>query len=133
VTFIMLNPSSGDATHDDPTIRRCIRFSRIWNFHRLDVVSLFAWRAPDPKELSRVSEPVGPENDKHILDACRTADSVICAWGSRSFARRRAEDVARMLRDSGIPLRCLRRSKNGGPWHPLYVRYGTKPVLFGTA
>jgi len=133
VTFVMLNPSSADAAHDDPTIRRCIGFSRMWNVQRLDVVNLFAWRATDPRELSRVSEPVGPENDEHILDACRTAELVICAWGSRSFARRRAQDVARMLRGSGIPLRCLRRSRNGGPWHPLYIPYRTKPISFGVA
>jgi hypothetical protein len=131
VTFVMLNPSTADGSHDDPTIRRCVGFARRWQFQRLDVVNLFARRATDPRELSRVSEPVGPENDTHILDACRTAEWVICAWGSRAFAQRRADDVARMLREAGIHLRCLRRSRHGRPWHPLYVSYGTRPISLG--
>ena len=131
VTFVMLNPSTADATSDDPTVRRCIGFARRWNFRQVQVVNLFAWRATDPGALSLVSDPVGPENDAHILDACRTAEWVICAWGSRAFARRRAEDVARMLRESGIHLRCLRHSRHGRPWHPLYVSYGAKPIPLG--
>lgn len=57
--FVMLNPSTADATDDDPTIRRCIRFARDWGHARLLVANLYALRATDPRALSRHPDPVG--------------------------------------------------------------------------
>jgi Protein of unknown function (DUF1643) len=40
VMFIGLNPSTADATQDDPTIRRCVEFARSWGFGGIYVQSL---------------------------------------------------------------------------------------------
>src|SRR5207253_9302632 len=56
VTFVGLNPSTADATQDDPTIRRCIRFAREWGFDRLKMVNLYAYRATDPRELGKAEQ-----------------------------------------------------------------------------
>ena len=82
-TFIMLNPSTADATNDDPTIRRCIGFARQWGCGRLAVLNLFAFRATEPADLKRAEEPVGPENrawfERTLLG---TPDGpVVCGWG----------------------------------------------------
>lgn len=129
VVFVMLNPSTADGEKDDQTIRKCKEFARQWGFRRLEVVNLFAWRATNPKELPKVADPIGSENDRMIEERCLAADWVICAWGSDRFAARRAQEVTRILRRLNIELRCLRKSKDGNPWHPLYVPYGM-PIGF---
>ena len=48
----MLNPSTADATEDDPTIRACMAFAERWECGWLDVVNLYAFRATDPADLA---------------------------------------------------------------------------------
>ncbi len=63
----MLNPSTADEQRNDPTIRRCIEFARAWQFGSVEVVNLFAYRTTDARELIRVEEPVGEENDRFMV------------------------------------------------------------------
>lgn len=120
VAFVMLNPNAADALVDDPTIRRCVGFARRWGFRSVEVVNLFAYRARDPRELGRAADPVGPDNDRHVRDAIRRAELVVCAWGATRVARRRAAAVHDLL--EGRTVRCLGRTRSGAPRHPLYLR-----------
>lgn len=56
VLFVMLNPSTADATSNDPTTRRCIGFAQRWGFASLAIANLYAYRAtvPAPGTFSRV-------------------------------------------------------------------------------
>jgi hypothetical protein len=80
--FMMLNPSTADATEDDPTIRRCTGFARREGCGVLEVVNLFAYRATDPAELRTAPDPVGPANDHHIKAALGRVALVVVAWGA---------------------------------------------------
>ena len=128
--WLMLNPSTADATLDDPTIRRCVGFSRRWGAGGIVVANLYALRATDPAELERHPDPVGPANDAHIADvvqhAWRDGARIVCAWGAHPFAASRALDVAEGLRDM-LPV-CLGTTRSGAPRHPLYVRADVVPV-----
>ena len=81
VAFVALNPSTADATHDDPTIRRCIGFARRWGAGGVDVVNLYAFRATKPRDLFAADDPVGPDNDAWIDAVVARADRVVLAWG----------------------------------------------------
>lgn len=133
-TWIMLNPSTADDVMDDPTIRRCMAFSRSWGYGKMLVVNLFALRATDPKALREDSDPVGPKNDATIADAVLESTAVICAWGSHVYAARRASAVLEALRHTkgsaaAKPL-CLGTTKDGSPRHPLYVKTDTPLVPY---
>jgi hypothetical protein len=129
LAFVMLNPSTADATSDDPTIRRCIGLARIWGYGALEVVNLFAYRATHPRELRKANHPVGSENDQYILDAARRVDKVVLAWGNHGAWRDRDKAVLGLL--SGIEnLCCLAVTQAGQPHHPLYVSNKVMPVPY---
>jgi len=117
--LVMLNPSTADASADDPTIRRCIAFAKRWKHGALEVVNLFAWRSTDPDELLDVPDPVGPGNDEVVLAAARGARRVIAAWGAHRAAQERAPTVLRLLAGAGVVAYHLGLNEDGSPKHPL--------------
>ena len=86
--WVMLNPSTADASIDDRTIKRCVDYSVRWGYGELLVGNLFGWRATNRKELRQVEDPVGPENDRHLRAMLAEAGSVVCAWGYRWLVSR---------------------------------------------
>lgn len=127
VCWLMLNPSTADAEMDDPTIRRCIGFSKAWGADRLEVVNLYAYRATDPKRLLAVADPIGPENDREIERATTAATWVVAAWGTKGGDR--AHAVRRHLREHR-PVFTLGLTKDGNPRHPLYVPSKQQPEVW---
>jgi len=119
--FVMLNPSTADASEDDATIRRCVKFAQAHGYSALEVVNLFAFRATDPKDLRRAGYPVGPENDAHIMATVREAAAVCLAWGSNVAGLERPQLVLPALREAGARLLCLRITRGGYPQHPLML------------
>lgn len=121
LVFLMLNPSTADASHDDPTIRRCKRFASDLGYSGIMVVNLYAFRATNPKHLQYCDDPVGKENNGYILDACRGSDlkglDVVCAWGANAHIKRPLE-VLQLIQPVVRNLYCLGMTKGGMPRHP---------------
>lgn len=131
VCWVMLNPSTADASADDPTIRRCVDFSASWGYGALEVVNLFALRSTDPRTLAHTEDPVGPRNDASILAAATLEQTlVVCAWGAGGGLRDRDQAVLAMLRSHGVRLHYLALTKGGQPGHPLYLPKTTTPTLW---
>lgn len=129
--FIMLNPSKADATHDDPTIRRCIGFAKAWGFSGIIVANLFAIRATRPSEMDYYAtqgiDPVGPDNDAVLAELSKAVNvTVVFAWGCFPQYKQRMEKVISLFPDA----LAINISKDGYPNHPLYLPSYLKPKKF---
>lgn len=117
VCFIGLNPSTADASADDPTIRRCIGFARTWGFDAIEMLNLFALRATDPRVMKAHEQPVGPDNDGWLQSAQERNDVLVACWGVHGVHQERDQAV----RAFDLELMHLGLSKDGHPRHPLYL------------
>lgn len=127
VAWIMVNPSTADATDDDQTIRKVIGFSERLGAGWFIVGNKFAYRATDIDDLRGVGDPKGPDNDRHLEQIMQDAPLVIVAWGQLGklpkALRRRWRTVAGMAERHGVQLMCLGTAKDGQPLHPLTLSY----------
>lgn len=123
--FIGLNPSTADARVDDPTLRRCIGFAQDWGFGSLLLVNLFSYRCTDPRQLKRVSDPIGSGTSRWIQRAERESGLVVAAWGNGGVLMHRGRNVLSKL---DRPY-CLGTTGQGMPRHPLYCPRDTAPLL----
>jgi hypothetical protein len=118
---IGLNPSTADATKNDPTVTRCINFAKREGLRRHDHAEpLRVARDGSESDALEAADPIGPENDKYILAHCFANHRIVlAAWGVTGgipSARRPRLRAAR--RRAG----CLGHTKEGDPRHPLYIR-----------
>jgi hypothetical protein len=125
MVFVMLNPSTADATTDDPTIRRCIGFAKRENCGGIEVVNLYALRATKPVHLLDHPDPEGPGNCMAWAEALydRPQPVVVAAWGANSDLAGLPESKA--LRGASQTWHCLGTTKDGAPRHPLYLKGNT--------
>lgn len=125
VAFIMLNPSTADASHDDATIKRCIRFAKEWGYRGISVYNLFAYRSTNPEELFRVQDPIGPKNDFHLNELKMQGSNydIVFAWGYYPKHIERMKEVYKMFPFGKV----IQMSKEGYPRHPLYLPANLKP------
>lgn len=125
VAFIGLNPSTADATQDDPTIRRCVGFARRFDAGGVVMLNLYAYRSTDPSVLAGLRDAaIGFGHDSIVgpwLAACRFS---VAAWGcggpNYDFGRRSAFVALAVLHHGGVY--CLGRTQQGQPRHPLYLK-----------
>lgn len=124
--FIMMNPSTADKEWDDRSVAKCGWFAREWGY----VGNTFAYIATDKKCLMGVESPVGPGNDKHLIKMAKLAKRVIFAYGQpgHKSLQDQGRRVAKLLIDEGVKPKVLKLSKNGTPWHPLYLSKTSTPV-----
>ena len=99
-----------------------MRYALGWGYGGIMVGNLFAYRATNPKVLKKISDPIGPDNRKHLLEMIDKCEIVVLAYG-----------------DIGIPTALLPYctkyyfldlTKKGIPKHPLYLKKNLLPRKF---
>ena len=129
----MMNPSTAGERTNDPTVAKVTKMAARWRdgaFGAPYVGNVFADRATDQSALGKVTDPIGPENDRYLVAMAAVAKLVVFAYGQPKVARLRSRGpaAARMLLANGAQPHALRVGAAGHPWHPLYLPDDTVPV-----
>ncbi len=131
---IMLNPSTADEEILDPTVKKCVKWARVWGYGGLYVLNAFALRSTDPELLAEHvhegKDPVGPENDFHITKALaeHPGARLVVGWGKHATLLNRHQRMIELL--AARELYCLGINKDGSPQHPLYIANATEPKVW---
>lgn len=132
VMWIGLNPSTADERQLDPTLRRIRGFSEAWGYDTFVMTNAFAFRATLPADMRAAPDPVGPDNDRHLLESAAACRRIVACWGVHGEHLERGARVAGLLREHGFGRRlvCLGLTGAGHPRHPLYLRATTEPMPY---
>lgn len=125
--FIMLNPSTADATINDQTIKRCMSFARLFGCGRLLVGNPFAFRTTYRPELKAAPKPEGPCNVRYLKKMCGEAQNVIAAWGADGKHLGQADKILAQLKSWRVRIHVLKLTKDGHPRHPIRLSGALKP------
>lgn len=132
IMFVGQNPSVATAEVSDPTCDRELGFARRWGFTRYVKTNMLDWRATEPKNV-----PVDPDlacssdNLKAILREAENVQEILLAYGK--LHKRYTDIVNRTLhalKETGLPLYCLKLNKDGSAGHPLYISSKTERFPF---
>lgn len=133
VLFIGLNPSKADATKDDPTIWKLIKYCQSWGYGGFTIVNLFAYRSTNPDALLNKPLPLvlGPDNKTHLSVHIAEATLVVVMWGNNAYriSPNYTEEWVNKLRKME-KAKCFKINRDGSPAHPLYLPGKIKPIKF---
>ena len=91
------------------------------------MINLFAFRATNPKDMKKSIDPVGPENNKFLVNLSECAGKVVAAWGNHGDFAGRERQVKSLITKQ---VYCLGKNSNGSPKHPLYLKKDTELVPY---
>jgi hypothetical protein len=132
--FSGVNPSKAGRIVDgveitDQTKNKWAGFTVRNGGRKFIAVNPFGGIATDVRELGRMDDPVGRDNDKHIREAFAEADVMVPCWGNSSKVpkmwRWRLTRMLEMMLETGKPILTFGLTKSGDPMHPLMLGYNT--------
>tara|TARA_E500000178_G_scaffold330111_1_gene361710 strand:- start:696 stop:1163 length:468 start_codon:yes stop_codon:yes gene_type:complete len=113
ILYIMLNPSIGNESIDDPTIKRLLSFTRKFDYGGFFVGNLYTYITPNPKTLD-TSIGLTNKNLNILSNLVSKVDKVVYAWGNS------IEEPNEFKKFISGPM-CFGKNLDGTPSHPLYL------------
>ncbi len=129
VSFLLLNPSTADATIDDATVRKCWTYAMLWGMTDMVFVNTNPFRARDPKSARLPTGSAAQENDMWIERAALGSELFVGAWTPKAAPVLVARALE-VLKREHVKIYALDVAKDGSPKHPLYLRGDLKPTLW---
>ena len=147
VLWLMCNPSNANALIDDPTISRCVNFTKAWGFTSLQVCNVYPWVSSSPEAVKRkirdargydsfeALAPALKRNEGIVRRVALASAMIVAAWGEIAAFDIYTGHFATILQEAGVDLHCLAVGRNGAPMHPLArgrsrIPAGAKPLLW---
>lgn len=132
ILFVGMNPSKADEYRDDPTCRKEQLWAAQWGYGGYVKTNVGTIVSTDPMGmLGRRELPWDLRRD-YVVDQANRAGIVVCCWGTHPITH--ADGQPRVLVEALVAsgqrekLHVLRLSKDGHPWHPLYLPNATTPT-----
>lgn len=126
--WLLCNPSTADATQDDPTVRKVRGFAKRHGRGGWVIVNAFALRSTDPGELLKQPTREGPRNREFVTRwtdaAVMSGAFVIVGWGA-ALPKALRPDARAFATNIDQNLWCLGTTGEGQPRHPLMLAYAT--------
>lgn len=128
--FIGMNPSTADASVNDPTCAREWSFTQREGFAAMVKANVGDYRATHPKMLLEPGVVASsPDNLPAIRQAAAGAARVIVCHGKLNKALVPAgQALVQTLHEDGHDLWCFGTNADGSPKHPLYLK-GDTPLV----
>ncbi len=93
-------------------------------FDSLIITNLYGYITPNPKDLKKVKDPIGKDNDVWINDMAKSCDSVLCIWGNNAD-KKRVEEILPTIKNKAY---AIGFTKSGQPRHVLHTKKDAKLV-----
>lgn len=143
------NPSTADASKDDPTSRWWNAWFKLFGFGGYDAMNLYPFCTSSPVECRRIVDGIqGGDwsardmlhftNLSALVAAAKAADQVFVCWGAIAWDQDWIEHVVEEIQTGEAPwpdLWCWGKTSSGAPKHPLArglhrIPADQKPILW---
>lgn len=117
--YILLNPSYADATFDDRTVIKLIRFSKNFGFGGFYLGNLHSYVTPYPPVLKNKILEHDNVNLLHLKKMTKKCEKVVFGWGNYGH-------TPQWLKELVKEPYCFGFNQNGSPKHPLYLPHSSE-------